>query len=61
MAVVILPLPDDGFDPTETGVPWSILRQRGHNVVFATPTGKVGHADRRKKRKASRVNENFLV
>ena len=47
MAAVLMPIPDEGFDPTETGVPWRILSQRGHRVVFATPAGKAGHADPR--------------
>jgi protease I len=47
MANVLMPLPDEGFDPTETGVPWRTLRQCGHNVVFATPTGEIGRPDPR--------------
>ena len=33
---VLLPLPDRDFDVTEVAVPWSILRDAGHQVVFAT-------------------------
>jgi len=40
-------MPDRDFDPTETAVPWGTLRQRGHQVVFATPHGKVARADPR--------------
>jgi putative intracellular protease/amidase len=47
MATVLVPIPRSDFDPTETAVPWRTLRQRGHGVVFATPDGKVAHADRR--------------
>ena len=47
MAAVLMPIPDEGFDPTETGVAWRILCQRGHRVVFATPTSKAGRADPR--------------
>jgi len=47
MAIVLMPIPEDGFDPTETGVPWRTLRQRNHRVVFATPTGGAGRADPR--------------
>jgi protease I len=47
MATVLVPIPDRDFDPTETGVPWRTLRQRGHHVVFATPDGKVARADPR--------------
>ncbi len=45
MASVLMPLANHDFDPTETGVPWRLLRQRGHRVVFATPDGKPGQAD----------------
>jgi protease I len=47
MAAVLMPIPDEGFDPTETGVPWRILCERGHRIVFATPAGKAGRADPR--------------
>jgi protease I len=47
MANVLIPVPDQDFDPTETGVPWHTLCQRGHRVVFATPNGKIAHADPR--------------
>ena len=47
MAAALMPIPDEGFDPTETAVPWRGLRQSGHSVVFATPSGRVGCADPR--------------
>lgn len=47
MATVLIPLPDHDFDPSEAGVPWRTLRQRGHRVAFATPTGTVSSADPR--------------
>jgi putative intracellular protease/amidase len=34
-----MPLPDRDFDTTEVAVPWRILRDRGHEVVFATERG----------------------
>ncbi len=34
---VLLPLPDRDFDVTEVAVPWAILRDAGHQVVFARP------------------------
>ncbi len=37
MAKILMPLPARDFDPTETGVPWRVLTERGHDVVFATP------------------------
>ena len=40
-----MPLPSTDFDPTESGVPWQALTERGVDVVFATPDGKPGSAD----------------
>ncbi|MGJ8669513.1 MAG: type 1 glutamine amidotransferase domain-containing protein [Oceanococcus sp.] len=42
---ILIPLPCVGFDPTEAAVSWYILRQAGHDIVFATPDGQRGHAD----------------
>ena len=39
MAKVLVPLPDKDFDVTEVAVPWRLLRDAGHQVVFATETG----------------------
>ena len=47
MATILMPLPAQDFDPTESGVPWRVLRQRGHRLVFATPDGQPGTADPR--------------
>ncbi|MBW8873911.1 MAG: DJ-1/PfpI family protein [Acidobacteria bacterium] len=47
MATILMPIPNSDFDPTETAVPWKILRGRGHTVVFATPNGRPGRADPR--------------
>ena len=47
MATVLIPLPSQGFDPTEAGVPWRELTGRGHQVVFATPNGARAEADPR--------------
>jgi putative intracellular protease/amidase len=33
---VLIPLPDRDFDVTEVAVPWQILAEAGHQVVFAT-------------------------
>src|SRR5579859_2358963 len=33
---VLVPLPDHDFDVTEVAVPWRILADAGHQVVFAT-------------------------
>lgn len=39
MARVLMPLPDNDFDVTETAVPWRLLTRDGHDVVFATERG----------------------
>jgi len=33
---VLIPVPDRDFDVTEVAVPWRVLRDAGHQVVFAT-------------------------
>jgi putative intracellular protease/amidase len=40
-----VPLPAEGFDLTECAVPWRVLDDAGHTVVFATPTGAPAAAD----------------
>ena len=45
MARVLCPLPDVDFDTTEVSVPWRLLRDAGHEVEFATETGKVPRCD----------------
>lgn len=42
---ILIPIPNLDFDPTEVAVPWRVLTQQGHQVVFATPDGKQGRAD----------------
>jgi putative intracellular protease/amidase len=45
---VLMPLPDRDFDVTEVAVPWRLLRDAGHEVVFATEhAGTVPAADPR--------------
>lgn len=39
MATVLVPLPDRDFDTTEVAVPWKLLTDAGHRVVFATERG----------------------
>jgi putative intracellular protease/amidase len=36
---VLMPLPDHDFDVTEVAVPWRLLTDAGHEVVFATEHG----------------------
>jgi len=43
-----MPVPDQDFDVTEVAVPWRVLREAGHQVVFATErAGTVPAADPR--------------
>ena len=42
---VLIPLPRQDFDPTEVAIPWQVLTEAGHRVVFATPDGRPGAAD----------------
>jgi len=46
-ARVLVPLPDHDFDVTEVAVPWKLLTEAGHEVVFATEKGKKPSADPR--------------
>ncbi|MEV4316671.1 type 1 glutamine amidotransferase domain-containing protein [Actinocrispum sp. NPDC049592] len=39
MGRVVVPLPDRDFDVTEVAVPWRVLTDAGHEVVFATQRG----------------------
>lgn len=43
--VVLVPLPDNDFDPTEVSVPWKILTTTGVKVVFATENGTKPQGD----------------
>jgi putative intracellular protease/amidase len=47
MARILIPLPDTDFDTTEVAVPWRVLTDAGHAVVFATETGAVASCDPR--------------
>jgi putative intracellular protease/amidase len=42
---VLFPLPDHDFDITEVAVPWKLLVEAGHEVVFATETGATPACD----------------
>jgi putative intracellular protease/amidase len=42
---VLIPLPSRDFDPSEVAVSWRVLRDAGHEVIFATPQGTVAAAD----------------
>jgi putative intracellular protease/amidase len=45
MAKVLFPLPDHDFDVTEVAVPWKLLREAGHEPVFATEQGATPACD----------------
>ncbi|MDF2694163.1 MAG: hypothetical protein K0S65_2546 [Labilithrix sp.] len=45
MARVLFPLPDRDFDVTEVAVPWKLLTEAKHEVVFATEKGGMPAAD----------------
>lgn len=45
MARVLFPLPDRDFDVTEVAVPWKLLREAGHEPVFATEAGATPACD----------------
>jgi putative intracellular protease/amidase len=42
---VLMPLPHEGFDPSEAALSWQILAAAGHEIAFATPVGTVSSAD----------------
>lgn len=42
---VLIPIPNHDFDPSEVAVTWKILKDAGHELHFATPDGRRGHAD----------------
>ena len=44
---ILIPLPSTDFDPTESSIPWKLLSEAGHEVLFATPNGEPGEADPR--------------
>ncbi len=45
MARILVPLPDRDFDVTEVSVPWRLLTNAGHDVVFATENGALPAGD----------------
>jgi putative intracellular protease/amidase len=42
---IIIPLPNYDFDPSEAAIPWKILTDKGFQVDFATPNGKIPFGD----------------
>lgn len=45
MARILIALPLEDFDPTESAIPWKRLAEAGHEVVFATEDGRPGACD----------------
>jgi putative intracellular protease/amidase len=45
VAVVVIPIPELDFDPTEVAVSWKVLTAMGHVVRFATPAAEPAQAD----------------
>lgn len=42
---IIIPIPNQDFDPSEVALPWQIMHGAGHIVEFATPDGQRAYAD----------------
>lgn len=42
---VVIAIASRDFDPTEVAVPWKVLSEAGHSVVFATSDAKPGACD----------------
>lgn len=45
--MILIAIPHEDFDPTEVAVPWKLLTKAGHEVRFATPSGRKGKTDPR--------------
>jgi protease I len=45
MAKILIVLPQTDFDPTEVSLPWLVWSNAGHDVCFATETGKPASCD----------------
>lgn len=44
---ILIPLPDNDFDPTESATPWKVFTDRGWQVTFSTEHGEIAAADPR--------------
>lgn len=44
---IVMPLSDQGSDPTEVAIPWQELSKAGHELLFATPKGDSASLDPR--------------
>lgn len=45
MSKVLILLSSTDFDPSESAIPWKILKREGHQIVFGTPEGKEAACD----------------
>ena len=54
VAVVLIPIPERDFDPTEVAVSWRVRSDLGHQVRFATPTATAAQATSTHSPRASR-------
>ncbi|HRG45547.1 MAG TPA: type 1 glutamine amidotransferase domain-containing protein [Leptospiraceae bacterium] len=43
--MILIPIPRNDFDPSETSIPWKILTSNGFQVEFTTPDALPGEAD----------------
>jgi protease I len=43
--MILMPIPENDFDPSETSIPWRILKENQIEIEFATPNGSPGNAD----------------
>jgi len=43
---VLIPLPSNGCDPSEVGIPWKLMTEVGFDIVFATPNGLKATTDK---------------
>jgi protease I len=44
---IVIPIPDQGFDPSEVAIPWKMLKSQSVDITFATESGRPGSADPR--------------
>lgn len=42
---ILIPIPSNGCDPSEVGIPWKLMSEVGIEIVFATPAGKKATTD----------------
>jgi len=43
--IILMPLPDRDFDPTESAIPWKVCTSREWRVAFSTEHGNIAQAD----------------